>query len=200
MNNKLPLLDRRISIDKGNDSFERQSFADLKSTLGDLFDLVTVVKDRLHGIDKRLVVNTEKIDSNSESIVVLQKKIIETIELKKHEVGFISMPSSSTPISALTEEDHQLDKTWREAELNKDLSDRLTDPEIMICIAEKCGADFLMMIRWKYICLVILFNFLLLGTCYITQCLILTATLLKQTKIKLTGFCTIFKRNVVLVC
>jgi hypothetical protein len=148
MNNKLPLLDRRISIDKGNDSFERQSFADLKSTLGDLFDLVTVVKDRIHGLDQRLAFNTEKVDFNSDSIIVLQKKLNESIDLKNH-VGFVSIPSSLTPISALTDEDHELDKTWRDTGLNKDLSDRLTDPELMICIAEKCGADFLMMIRWK---------------------------------------------------
>ncbi len=53
-NDKMPLPDRRVLSEKGQEAFERQSFADLKSTLGDLFDLVTVVKDRIHGLDQRL--------------------------------------------------------------------------------------------------------------------------------------------------
>ncbi len=122
---------------------------EMNKNLGFLIQLVTSVKEELF-------VLSNKVELNSESITDIQSLLNSAESSEDPERsssgklpmnGLLSIKSSSTPVSALTD-DGFADSMWRETELTEKLKRRFTDPELMESIASQTGASFLMLIRF----------------------------------------------------
>jgi hypothetical protein len=143
--NKLPDFERKQTHSENESSIaDRKHFKEMNKNLGLLICLVGSVKENLDCL-------STKVGCNTESIQEIQNVINGTgLEEIRSKPGSITVKSSSTPISALTDDGHYIDNVWREAELTDKLRLRFTDPLLMESIATQTGADFLMLIRFYF--------------------------------------------------
>ena len=139
--NRFPVVDRKKD--------KEDLIADLNINVNRLLGLVTELVSKVDDTSSKVAKIGVSVDAHGNSIFEMQSHLTLSCENKSVSVKEISLHSSLTPVSALTEtEESPMDKAWRDFELSTDLNARLSEPDQMEEIALSCECNFLLQIRF----------------------------------------------------
>jgi hypothetical protein len=144
--NRFPVVNKKR--DKDEMTLTVDQLIDLSSNVNRLLGLVTELVTKVDDTSTKVEKIGVSVNAHGTSIFEMQSHLTLSCENKSLSVKEISLHSSLTPVSALTEtEESPMDKAWRDFELSTDLNARLTEPDQMEEIALSCECEFLLQIR-----------------------------------------------------